>query len=163
MKRPVLISGILLLAILLLAGAFVFLRGVQNAAADFNFGEDYTRDATSFTAEDIKTVETASRLKLPEGTRGLNMFYQGSGIDDALIAKLQIPGDRAADVAEAISAIEGSQGSASESLAQGHAWWNEEQLQVKIHRSLNVDSDFLEIILGQSDGEWILLVKWFST
>jgi hypothetical protein len=30
-------------------------------------------------------------MKLPNGTRGLNMFYQGSGIDDALIAKLRIP------------------------------------------------------------------------
>jgi len=127
-----------------------------------NFGEDYTLDASTFTDEHIKTVERVSHLSLPKGVKGLNMFYQGSGIDDSLIAKLQIPEGKVTQLKDAIAAVNGSEGSASESMADGHNWWNEAQLEVDVHRKLNVGGDYLELILGQVSGEWILLVKWFS-
>jgi len=132
-------------------------------ACSLNFGEDYTREQSSFTAEDLMTVESVTKLKLPPGVKGLNMFYQGSGIDDALIAKLKIPEDQVTSLANAIYGLNATEGAASTSLSEGYAWWNEGELKVKVHRSLNLNSEYLELILGQVGGDWILLVKWLST
>lgn len=127
------------------------------------FGDDFTVDESTFTEEHIKTIERVSRLDLPEGVRGLNMFYQGSGIDDALIAKLRIPEPKVPELKDAISAVKGTKGSGSASFVDDYDWWTESQMDVNIHRKLNVKSDYLELILGQVDRQWILLVKWFST
>lgn len=133
------------------------------AGCDLNFGGDYTLNALSFTDEHLKTIERVSHLTLPEGTRGLNMFYQGSGIDDALIAKLEIPEEKVLTIMNEIEMIKGTEGVASESIAVGHDWWSENMMNIKLHRKLNVRSDYLEMILGQEEDNWILLLKWVST
>jgi hypothetical protein len=91
------------------------------------------------------------------------MFYQGSGIDDALIARLEIPPVAVTNLAAQIDAIQGHEASASETMAKGHPWWNEDSLTTKTHRKLQVGSDYLELMLGEEDGKWTLLVKWFAT
>jgi hypothetical protein len=35
-------------------------------------------------------------------------------------------------------------------------------MKVDLHRKLDVEADHLELILGQVNNEWILLVKWLS-
>lgn len=126
-----------------------------------NFGDDYTLDAATFDSKALATVQGVSRLTFPDGIRGLNMFYQGSGIDDALIAKLEIPRAAAANLAAQIESIQGQPASVSETMAEGHPWWNQDSLVVKTHRKLQVGADYLELILGEDGEKWILLVKWF--
>jgi hypothetical protein len=130
---------------------------------EFKFGDDYTLGESTFDDKALQTVSRVSGLQLPEGTRGLNMVYLGSGIDDALIAKLQIPASHAFQLTTQIKALSGRTTSAIESLAQGKAWWNQDALDIKVHRQLDVKNDYLEVILGQEGSTWILLVKWFST
>jgi hypothetical protein len=138
------------------------MEGVQ-AVADFSFGDDYTLDASNFDAKAMETVEQCSGLSMPSGARGLNMFYQGSGIDDAFVAKIQIPQENVMAVAQQIEHLSGTSASASESLTNGLTWWNPESMTIKTQRELRIDSDFLRVILGQEKNAWILLVQWIST
>ncbi len=139
------------------------MKGAYQAFADFNFGDDYTLDASKFDAKVMETVEQCSGLSLPSGARGLNMFYQGSGIDDAFVAKIQIPQEDVMAVAQQIEHIAGTSAAAAESLTNGLTWWNPESMKIKIQLELRIDSDYLQVILGEEGNAWILLVKWIST
>lgn len=133
------------------------------AGCGLKFGDDYTLDAASFDTNSLDTVANVSRLQLPDGVRGLNMVYRGSGIDPALIAKLEIPPESASNLVFQISSIQGkSKASASETLTRGHSWWTEKSLTVEIHKKLILGSEYLELIFGKEEGKWILLVKWFT-
>lgn len=163
MKRPFLIIGLLGILGLLAAGGLFLLKSAHQAFTDFSFGEDYTLDASKFDAKAMETVAQCSGLSLPSGARGLNMYFQGSGIDDAFVAKIQIPQEDAMVVAQQIEHLSGTSAAASESLANGLIWWNPESMKIKIQRELRVNSDFLQVILGEEDNAWFLLVKWIST
>lgn len=139
------------------------MQGLHRAISDFNFGNDYTLDASKFDAKAMETVERCSRLSLPADARGLNMFYQGSGIDDAFVARIQIPEKAVANVTLQIDKLPGKSAHASEDLTKGLTWWNQKSMQIQTQRRLNIGSDYLEVILGEEDNAWILLVKWFST
>ena len=163
MKRPFLIIGLLCILGLLVAGCLLLIKSAHHAFTDFSFGEDYTLDASKFDAKAMETVEQCSGLSLPAGARGLNMFYQGSGIDDAFVAKVQIPQQDVMAVAQQIEHLAGTSAAASESLTNSLTWWNPESMKIKIQRELRIDSDFLQVILGEENNAWFLLVKWIST
>jgi hypothetical protein len=141
-----------------------FLIGaVLLAGCGLNFGQDYTLDSASFDARGLATVAQATRLQLPEGVRGLHLVYHGADIDDALVAKLEVPREAVTNLLAQIAAVPGTKASASETLAAGHSWWTEAALKVAAHRKLNLGSEYLELILGEEGSQWVLLVKWFST
>ena len=127
-----------------------------------DFGDDYELDSTTFTTNAIAAIENVSGLLLEDGVVGLHMAYFGEGIDDALIAKLRIPDDLASNVINQVKSYDHNPGVASESLADGYAWWNTNTMTVIVDRQVDREMNYLQIIVGKELDNFILLVKWFE-
>ena len=56
------------------------------------FGDDYELDANTFTAEKFALIEQRTGITIPADSHGINMFYEGSQIDPAFVAKIEISG-----------------------------------------------------------------------
>lgn len=112
----------------------------------------------------MEMVCQLSELKLPPEAKGLNLFYQGSGIDDALVAKIQIPASDIPALTSQIEALANHSDTASLSFPEAATWWRPDQLKVKVHREIRTNADtYAQFTLGEADGQWYLYIQWFQT
>ncbi len=131
------------------------------AGCDLTFGESYELDGSTFDAEALKTVETNAGIVLPADSRGLNMVYQGDTIDPSFIAKIQIPADGVDALAEQITQFEHDSVEVMSGITSHRPWWDVDALDVRVHRKVD-GIDYVELILGEADGKWFLLVMWVT-
>jgi hypothetical protein len=60
-------------------------------SCDMKFGDDVELSGAAFDATKLSQVSTHTGVTFPTGSVGVEYFYLGSGIDDALAAKIMIP------------------------------------------------------------------------
>jgi hypothetical protein len=124
---------------------------------------NYELDARSFTPEFLKIVEQRVGIRLPDGSRGLNMYYQGAQIDPSLFAKIEIPSTESEKVIEQISNIPAEEWSISNPLVPKKiTWWNLSKDSTRVERRYNDNAShgFVDIALCNEGGRWILYVQW---
>lgn len=131
-------------------------------AGCLEFGKDYGLDASTFDAKAMKRVEGLTGLNLPPGSKGLHMYCWESGIDPAMIAKVEIPAEAVPKLAGQIETLQSSDYSIA-SPPKDHAWWNPSAMKIRIQRSVFESGRGLRIILGEENGRWMLLVWWHTT
>jgi hypothetical protein len=62
------------------------------------FGDDVELSGDEVEASVLAEVERITGVNFPEGTEGLNYFFLGSGIDDALWLKAIVPEEKIAEL-----------------------------------------------------------------
>jgi len=124
---------------------------------------DYTLREANFTKAALKVVQTHSELTLPDGTRGLNMVYEGSRGDPALVAKVEIPAEAVDGVKEQIERCANEDYHGIGFLSDTVPWWNPTRLKVIIERKYTVRSSYVHVFLCQEDRHVVLFVEsmWF--
>ncbi len=121
---------------------------------------DYHLDQASFTIDALKMVEQRTGLTLPAGSRGLNMFYQGSYVDPSFIAKIEIPASSQESLAKKIALIPNKDGYLSGSLTTKVDWWNPFEGIILTEGQVSLQMDYVHIVLCEEKGRWLLYVEW---
>ena len=88
----------------------------------------YHLNEKSFDAQALRMVEDSIGFGLPKGTRGLHMFYVGSSIDPAFVAKVEIPTSEWETTVAKIQGLEGiphaGDNDVYNSLTGQVKWWS---------------------------------------
>lgn len=103
-------------------------------------------------------------IQFPDGSTGLAYYYLGSGIDDALAAKVAIPADKKNAFLQNEVFQKGSTNAPNIQIGKPKAWWKIDSLTDRADRTLQLpQARFVECTLGIEDGKLIVYVSWIST
>ena len=129
-----------------------------------DFGNDTEILAPKVTAEHIQLVSDLTGIQFPEGSTGLAYLYLGSGIDDALAAKIAIPeSEKDAFLQNAVFQT-GSTEAPSIQMGKSKAWWKLDALADRVDRTLKLPQGrFVACTLGMEDGKLVAYISWVTT
>ena len=131
-------------------------------AASFYHSANYTLDQSSFTTNALAMVEKQTRLKIPQGSRGLNMVYEGFKVDPAFVAKIEIPTNAEMGLKSQIEGISNQEYHPIGLLSEKVSWWKPAKNETALERTYAVNSSLARLILCHQDGQIVLYVEWFS-
>ena len=123
---------------------------------------DHHLDETTFDAAALALVQRDTGIRLPAGSRGLNMFYQGSTLDPSFVAKIQIPAASGDELAKQIEQIQSQTGTVSGSLTERVPWWNPTNGTIRVQRQSNPGGNYLRAILSHEADRLILYLEWIK-
>lgn len=131
-------------------------------AASFYHSANYTLDQSNFTTNALALVEKQTRLKIPPGSRGLNMVYDGFQIDPAFVAKIEIPANAEMGLKSQIEGITNQEYHPIGLLSEKISWWKPVKNETTLERTYAVNSSLTRLILCHQDSQTVLYVEWFS-
>jgi hypothetical protein len=118
-------------------------------------------DEKTFDSAALAMVQKETGIDLPDGSRGLRMFYDGtSSIDPSFVAKIQIPEASGDELAKRIEQIRNHDGTVSSSLADKVTWWTPSNGVIRVQRQFNPRGDYIRAILSQETNQLVLYVEW---
>ncbi|SHK44236.1 hypothetical protein SAMN02745181_3829 [Rubritalea squalenifaciens DSM 18772] len=127
------------------------------------FGEDVELSGDQFDQVKLDEVSKITGVQFPEGSKGLEYFYLGSGIDDALVAKVQIPDDQVeAFLSNSVFQVGSEEGGPLNGL--GKAWWDPSSLTERVDRRQELpNAQFLELSCGREKGQFVVYIGWMTS
>ena len=129
-----------------------------------SFGKDEEWSGEGFTRAKLDAITKLTGVKFPEGAEGVELFYQGSGLDDALAAKVRIPRQGMEEFSGNTVFSEGEAAAPRMEAGKGKAWWKVRELEERIDRKQSLpDARFLEVSVGKEGEEMVVYLSWFST
>ncbi len=145
-----------LLALLLLALFIV--------SGCLDFGDDVELKGNQIDASVLAKVERITEIDLPAGTKGLNYFFLGSGIDNALWLKVMIPQEKKAELLQN-QLFTHKVDEPNFNMTLDRDWWSLNSLDnpVSYATEINNGTDFLGCTMGTQSGTIIMYIHWFST
>ena len=96
--------------------------------ACLKFGKDIELSGDAFDPATLAKVATLTGLRFPAGARGVEYLYCGSGIDDSLAAKIEIPDEGVDEFMNNPVFSAGIDAKPSIQIGRGKQWWKIEQL-----------------------------------
>jgi hypothetical protein len=128
------------------------------------FGNDTELLAPKVTAQHLQQVSSLTGIRFPNGSTGLAYYYLGSGIDDALAAKIAIPADQKDAFLQNEIFQKGSKNAPNIQIGKPKAWWKIDSLTDRTDRTLQLpQARFVECTLGVEDGKLVVYISWIST
>lgn len=129
-----------------------------------SFGEDVDLSGTSFTAAKLAEVSSVTGIIFPVGSTGMDYFYQGSGIDDALATKIKIPAESKDEFLKNQVFVIGKNSKPSCEIGRGKSWWHPEVLIDRVDRVQELaPARFLEVSFGTDNSDCIVYLSWITT
>jgi len=133
-------------------------------AGCLEFGDDIELEGEQVDTSVIAEAERITGIDFPEGTEGLNYFFLGSGIDDALWLKVIIPEDKKAELLQN-QVFEHEVNQPNHNMTLDKSWWSIKTLDASTSYSIEINNgtDFLGCTIGTERGKLIVYIHWFST
>ena len=129
-----------------------------------DFGDDTEVVAPDVTAQHLQQVSSLTGIQFPDGSAGLAYLSLGSGIDDALIAKVAIPTDKKEEFLQNEIFQQGSTETPYIQIGKQKSWWKIESLMDRTNRILQLpNARFVRCTLGVEDGKWVAYISWHET
>ncbi|HEX7260878.1 MAG TPA: hypothetical protein VF258_03605 [Luteolibacter sp.] len=142
----------------------VLLFAFATACCNLKFGDDVELSGAAFDAAKLAKVSTLTGLTFPVGSRGVEYYYQGSGIDDALAAKIIIPATGIDDFKSNAVMATGTESKATMEIGRGKPWWNPDSLTDRVDRKMDLpNARFLEVTCGQEGSDFVVYLSWAAT
>jgi hypothetical protein len=136
----------------------------MSAGCDLKFGDDVELSGAAFDSTKLAEVSTLTGISFPPGARGIEYYYLGSGIDDALAAKIIIPDTEIDEFKTNPVMTTGTDSKASLQIGRGKPWWKVEALTDRVDRKLDLpNARFLEITCGQEGPDFVVYLSWITT
>jgi hypothetical protein len=128
------------------------------------FGDDTELLAPNVTAQHLQQVSSLTGIQFPDGCTGLAYYYLGSGMDDALAAKVAIPADGKDAFLQNEIFQKGSTNAPNVQIGKSKAWWKIDALTDRTDRTLELpQARFVECTLGVEDGKLVVYISRIST
>lgn len=143
----------------------VFATIVSLTACDpLSFGDDVSLTGPEFDQPTLDRLATTTHLTFPAGSVGVNYFFMGSGIDDALVAEIVIPSTELAGFLDQERLKSGDVTTTPSTLGNGHSWWTPATLTDATHITCELpNAQSLTVSAGKSGTRTVVFVAWFST
>jgi len=122
-----------------------------------DYDQDYHLDGESFDAEWLKLVENKTGIALPEGSKGLHLFYKGNAVDPSFYAKIEIPEHSNKQMSDQIQKLPNSMSSVTDNTAKSLSWWKPTQGTIGVKRLMSG----LQVFLSKEEGKTVLYVSWW--
>jgi hypothetical protein len=127
-----------------------------------DFGEENEFFAPDVTAVHLQVIEKRTGINLPEGTVGLALYSNATGIDPWMLAKVRIPSDKA----EALLASEPFKLhkplNPMTFVGTSRPWWKPYELTKAYSGQFDIKSDLVMWTLGQESADHMLYIKWIT-
>lgn len=134
------------------------------AGCDLKFGDDVELSGAAFDAAKLAEVSTLTGVRFPPGARGVEYYYLGSGIDDALAAKVTIPDAEIDEFKSNTVMTTGTDSKASIQIGRDKPWWKIDGLTDRMDRKLDLpNSRFLEVTCGREGTDFVVYLSWITT
>lgn len=143
-------------------GLGLFLLAVTGCK--LKFGDDIERSGAEFDAATLTQVSTLTGLSFPDGTEGLQYLYLGSGVDDALAAKVRIPDEQVEAFLENDVFRSGDEGKPATQIGKRRKWWNPDGLRERQDRRMDLPkARFLEVSCGREGEAFVAYLSWMTS
>lgn len=140
------------------------LVGIGLMSGCLKFGEDKELVAPKVTAKHLQQVSALTGIDFPVGASGLAYLYFGSGIDDSLAIKVEIPSAQKDAFLKNEVFQKGSTEAPHLQIGRSKAWWKLSTLEDVTHRKLVLpNARVVECTLGVEDGKLVVYISWIST
>ncbi|SRR5581483_596580 len=118
-------------------------------------------DASSFSTKDMALVETNSGIRMPPGSRGLNLYVDGS-LDEAFVSKIEIPAAASKAMVSSVQSLPNEEISVVNPLYSKVNWWlpRRDTIQVERHYVRRTDVVYIHVIVSDEGGRWFVYVCW---
>ena len=131
---------------------------------DLKFGNDIELSGASFDGAKLTEISAVTGIRFPATSEGLEYLYLGSGIDDALGAKIRIPDEKAAEFLKNALFEEGEETKSSIQIGRGQPWWKPGQLTERMDRSKDLpNNQFLAVTCGREGPHFIGYLSWMTS
>lgn len=137
----------------------VFLIIAVLATWMFIHSGDYTLTEKDFSRSALVVVESNSKLKLPDKSRGLNMIYIASRGGPVFVAKIEIPADTENTIKQQIEMVVNEDYHPINALSEGVSWWNPGKLSVVVERKYTVANSYVHVFLCRDNKQLVLFVE----
>lgn len=137
--------------------------GIVAIAGCLSFGEDLELTGTAIDKEIFRKVTMLTGVSIPSDARGLNYFYYGSGIDDALAIKFSVPEQRRTEfLKNNIFADKSNADMQDPFRVTDKSWWREAELHDAIRAEIWIDNNtqFVRCSLGEEMGDLVVYLAW---
>ena len=138
--------------------------GILSLTGCLKFGDDTELLAPNVTAQHLQQVSSLTGIQFPDGSAGLAYYYLGSGMDDALAAKVAIPAEKKDAFLQNEIFQKGSTNAPNIQIGKSKSWWKIDALSDRTDRTLDLpQARFVECTLGVEDGKLVVYISWIST
>ena len=142
----------------------ILLVSFMTAGCDLKFGDDIELSGAAFDSTKLAEVSALTGVSFPAGARGVGYYYLGSGIDDALAAKVMIPDHEVYEFKSNTAMTTGADSKASIQIGRSKPWWKIDGLADRIDRKLDLpDARFLELTCGREGSDFVVYLSWITT
>lgn len=119
-------------------------------------------DSQSFDVDALKMVEDKTDLRLPTGTKGLNLLYHGERIDPAFVAKLKIQEESHELIFKELEHIPNLSGAISGSHSEEVTWWTPRQGTIHVERLYVTNGCCVHALLSKENNGLFLYLEWIQ-
>lgn len=134
------------------------------AGCDLKFGDNIELSGAAFDSAKLAKVSKLTGVNFPLGARGVEYYYLGSGIDDALAAKIMIPNTEIEEFKSNTVMTTGTDSKASIQIGRGKPWWKIDSLTDRIDRKLDLpNARFLEVTCSREGTDFVVYLSWITT
>ena len=129
-----------------------------------DFGKDIDLSEAEVTDKELAEVTHRTGIEFPKGTVGLEYFFLGSGIDDALALKASISENERLNFIKNEMFEKGDKTKASIQIGRDKPCWKLDELKERVDRKMDLPvGKYVECALGKENGKWTVYVSWTST
>lgn len=123
---------------------------------------DYHLNERTFDAKSLEMIQQKTGVTLPDGSRGLHLFWQGSAsIDPSFVAKIEIPMSAGEAMTKQIGLLRNVDGSVEGSLTEKVAWWKPSNT-ARVERQYSHDGNYIRIVVCKEKDRWVLYLEWIK-
>jgi hypothetical protein len=122
------------------------------------FGEELEFFAPDVTAAHLKTIETRTGTKLPEGSVGIALYSNATSIDPWMQAKIRIPSDAVQGFKT--KELKSATSDLAIVIADFRPWWKSRHLIKIAEGDFHTESAFVQWTLGTENGDQVLYIHW---
>ncbi len=139
----------------------IFLSLVLTIGGCLDFGEDVELSGKDVNATILAKVTKLTNVVFPNGTKGENYIYFGSGIDPALVIKVSIPKDKKDEFLKNTIFVLGKNKESFIHFGKDKSWWKAESLIDPVHTIYNCpNGDAIECSVGEESGVTVVYLSW---
>lgn len=144
--------------------AWAVLVAILTLSGCLDFGEDNELSGAAFDAAKVEEVASITGLTFPPGTKGLHYYYRGSGIDDALAAKVEVPESGRSEFMSNAIFREGTEEKAGLQIGRGKSWWEIDHLTNRVDRKQTLPGNqLLEVSCGREGEAFVVYISWATS
>ena len=121
---------------------------------------DYSLDKATFDERHIEMLKKRTGIKLPKGTKGLNLFSKSNTIDPEIFAKLEIPKASVDNIVTQLAGFNRAMG-IMDDTNDALDWWTPPKT-MRMDNNYFHDGALINVIFCRENKRWILYIECLS-